>query len=140
MIKGLDHLGIAVSDLDESIASWEAVAKAHVVHREIVQDQGVEVVMLRVGTMRIELICPLRDDATVARFLSKRGEGLHHISLECDSIEDELGRLRTAGVELVDDHPRKGAENALVAFVHPRSLSGVLLEFVDHNHDNVDMR
>ena len=108
------------------------MAQAELVHRELVPEQRVEVVMLRMGSLKIELISPTSPDSPVARFLSTRGEGLHHIALLCDSTQAELDRVSELGVKLIDVHARIGAEKSHVGFVHPRSLGGVLLEFVDH--------
>ena len=132
MINGLDHISIAVSDLDAATRLWQTVAQAELVHRELVPEQRVEVVMLRMGSLKIELISPTSPDSPVARFLSTRGEGLHHIALLCDSTQAELDRVSELGVKLIDLHARIGAEKSHVGFVHPRSLGGVLLEFVDH--------
>ncbi len=132
MINGLDHISIAVSDLDAATRLWQTVAQAELVHRELVPEQRVEVVMLRMGSLKIELISPTSPDSPVARFLSTRGEGLHHIALLCDSTQAELDRVSELGVKLIDVHARIGAEKSHVGFVHPRSLGGVLLEFVDH--------
>ena len=132
MIRGLDHVGIAVRDLDSAVKLWQQVAGATVTHREVVDEQAVEVVMLRVGSLMIELIHPISDDSPVARFLSSRGEGIHHIALECESTPTELDRARLEGAHLIDNSARIGAEQSHVGFVHPRSLVGVLLEFVDH--------
>ena len=133
MIKGLDHISIAVKDLDEAARQWQTVAQAEIIHRELVSEQKVEVLMLRVGSLKIELICPTSDDSSVARFLGSRGEGMHHIALSCDSADEELARARAAGVELIDETARSGAEHSQVGFVHPRSVGGVLLEFVSHD-------
>jgi methylmalonyl-CoA epimerase len=111
---------------------WQKVAGAVVDHREVVSEQHVEVVMLRIGSLTIELIQPTSDDSPVARFLATRGEGVHHIALGCDSAQMELDRTLADGVRLIDEVVRMGAEHSLVGFVHPRSLAGVLLEFVDH--------
>jgi methylmalonyl-CoA/ethylmalonyl-CoA epimerase len=132
MITGLDHISIAVEDLDGSVRLWQAVAQAQVVGRERVPEQQVEVVMLKIGALKIELIYPTSENSSVAKFLASRGPGLHHIALECESAQAELDRLRQAGVQLIDESARAGAEHSHVGFVHPKSLSGVLVEFVDH--------
>jgi methylmalonyl-CoA/ethylmalonyl-CoA epimerase len=132
VIKGLDHVGIAVNNLESATELWQRVAGAVVDHRETVREQRVEVVMLRVGLLRVELIQPTSDDSPVAKFLATRGEGIHHIALGCDSAQLELDRTMTDGVRLIDKVVRMGAEHSQVGFVHPRSLAGVLLEFVDH--------
>ena len=132
MIKGLDHIGIAVKDLDSATALWQKVAGAVVDHSEVVSEQRVKVVMLRIGSLTIELIQPTSDDSPVAKFLATRGEGIHHIALGCDSAQMELDRTLADSVRLIDEVVRMGAEHSQVGFVHPRSLAGVLLEFVDH--------
>jgi methylmalonyl-CoA/ethylmalonyl-CoA epimerase len=132
MIKGLDHIAIAVHDLDAAAKLWQTAANAEVVHREVVPEQSVELLLLRIGTLRIELMCPITETSSVAKFLRTRGEGLHHIALECESADEELLRSHANGVKLIDEHARTGAEGSHVGFVHPRSLGGVLLEFVDH--------
>ena len=103
---------------------------AKLVHRESVADQRVNVAMLQIGTLRIELISPLSDDASVARFLRTRGPGLHHIALKSSAAQDDLAAANLAGAELIDETVRIGAERALVGFVHPKSLGGVLIELV----------
>ncbi len=132
MISGLDHISIAVNDLDAAAKLWQTVAQAELVHRELVPEQRVEVVMLRIGSLKIELISPTSPDSPVAKYLSARGEGLHHIALLCDSAQAELDRAKQSGVTLIDEQARSGAEHSHVGFVHPRALGGVLLEFVDH--------
>jgi len=138
MIKGLDHIGIVVKDLDRSLAMWQAAVSATVVHREVISDQQVEVVVLQIGSIHVELIHPTTADSSVARFLAKRGEGIHHIALECDSAQGELERAKGAGVQLIDTEARAGADHSHIGFVHPRSLSGVLVEFVDHGGHPAD--
>ena len=133
MIRGLDHISIAVRDLDAAIPLWERAIGATVVHRELVPEQKVEVVMLSIGSLQIELVAPTDETSPVARFLSSRGEGLHHIALQCDATQSELNRLKAAGAELIDATARSGAGQSHVGFVHPRALGGVLLEFVDHS-------
>ena len=132
MINGLDHIGIAVRDLDAAVKQWQQVTGARIVHREIVSDQRVVVAMIMIGTLKIELIQPTADDSPVARFLVRHSEGIHHIALECSSTQEELDRARQAGVRLVDEFSRAGVEGSQVGFVHPQSLAGVLVELLDH--------
>ena len=132
MIRGLDHIGIAVSDLDAAMKMWEQVAGATFDHEKTVLEQKVKIVMMRVGSLRVELLQPTSDDSPVAKSLALRGEGIHHIALRCDSAREELDRAHKEGARLVDEIARPGAERSDVGFVHPRSLAGVLLEFVGY--------
>ncbi len=122
------HLGIAVKNLADALAPYEALLGGHDVHRETVEDQGVAVAMLPVGESHIELLEPTRPDSPIAKFLASRGEGLHHVCFEVDDIEAELARLKASGVRLIDQLPRAGANGCRVAFIHPKSTSGVLIE------------
>ena len=125
----VDHVGIAVRDLDAACARYRELLGAEVEHHERLPGRGVEIAYLRLpGDTRIELIAPLDDQGTVARFLDKRGEGLHHICIRVEDVGAALERLGAAGVRCVDDEPLPGAEGALVAFLHPEALGGVLLE------------
>jgi methylmalonyl-CoA/ethylmalonyl-CoA epimerase len=125
----VDHVGIAVYDIDASAARYRELLGARVIHREVVPGQRVEVAFLEMpGATRLELIAPLGDDSPVARFLAKRGEGMHHICVLVDDIEATLARLGEEEVPLVDATPRAGAEGARIAFLHPAALGGVLLE------------
>ena len=99
---------------------------------EDVDDQGVRVAMLDIGESRIELLEPTRPDSPVEKFMSKRGEGIHHIAVRVDNIEQALERLKTAGVRLIDETPKRGAHNTRIAFIHPASTHGVLIELVEH--------
>ena len=131
-MSGVHHIGIAVDDLDASIATYAALFGGTLEHRERVEDQGVEAASLRVGESRIELLAPLGPDTPVGRFLEKRGPGLHHVAFEVDDLAAELDRLRAEGVELIDETPRVGLFGLQVAFVHPEATGGVLAEFVSH--------
>ena len=128
MLGKIDHLGIAVRDLESAVSRWRDVLGLAVVHREVVEDQGVEVAKLPVGESAVELICPTSDRGSVARFLEKRGEGIHHICFEVPDLAAALARLRDAGARLIDETPRVGAGGDLIAFVHPVSTGGVLTE------------
>lgn len=127
----IDHLGIATSGIEESLAFWEDALGLESVHVEEVEDQKVRVAMLPLGESRIELLEPLSEDSPISGFLAKRGGGIHHIAVEVKDIRASLARLKDAGVRLIDEEPRAGAENCLVAFVHPKSANGVLLELVE---------
>lgn len=125
----IDHVGIAVRDLDAALARYRRLLGAKAGRRERVESQGVEVAFLELsGTTRLELVAPLAADGPVARFLERRGEGLHHVCVRVDDIEAALVRLGHAGEPLVDRVPRDGAAGSRIAFVHPRALGGVLLE------------
>jgi methylmalonyl-CoA epimerase len=112
---------------------YEAAIGLRIAGFDEVDTDGVRVAMLETGESRIELLEPTRPDSAIGKFLSKRGEGLHHIALRVDNIEDSLGRLAASGARLIDSQPRRGAHNTRVAFVHPSSMHGVLLELVEHD-------
>ncbi len=128
MLGKIDHLGIAVRDLEAAISSYRDVLGLEVTHREVVADQGVEVAKLPVGESAVELICPVDPQGGVARFLEKRGEGIHHVCYEVPDLEEALARLASAGAKLIDARPRVGAGGDLIAFVHPSAMAGVLTE------------
>jgi len=130
MALDIHHIGIAVSDLDESIDRYGALFGATVAHRETLEEQGVEAASLQVGPSRVELLRPLGPDTPVGRFLAKRGPGLHHVAFEVADLIAELERLRADGVQLIDESPRLGLFGLQVAFVHPEATGGVLAEFV----------
>jgi methylmalonyl-CoA/ethylmalonyl-CoA epimerase len=124
----IDHLGVAVHDLEAAIQRWQGVLGLELAHREVVRDQGVEVAKLPVGESAVELICPVDQTGSVAKFLEKRGDGLHHVCFAVADLEGALSRLKQAGVRLVDDKPRIGAGGDLIAFIHPSATNGVLTE------------
>ena len=125
----IDHVGIAVHDLDAAAARYQRLLGAQLIGREALAAQGVEVAFLELpGSARVELIAPRDEGGSVARFLERRGEGLHHICMLVDDIEAVLAELRASGVHLVDEEPRAGAEGTRIAFLHPEALGGVLLE------------
>ena len=126
----INHLGIAAKSIDEALKFWSDSLGLENVHTEVVEDQKVRVAMLPLGESRIELLEPTSDDSPISKFLDKRGGGIHHIAVEVDDIEASLDRLRSQGARLIDEKPRIGAEGCLVAFVHPSSANGVLLELV----------
>jgi len=123
----IDHIGIAVAQLEEAVELYRALG-LEVAGVEDVPDEGVRVAFLPAGEARIELLEPLDDASPVARFLTRRGPGIHHLCVRVDDIRATMERLREAGFELLSEEPRAGAEGALVCFVHPRSAGGVLLE------------
>jgi methylmalonyl-CoA epimerase len=128
--RGIHHLGVAVSDLDAAVTTYERVLGAELEHRETVPEQGVEAASLRVGAGRVELLASLGDETPVGKFLAKRGPGMHHVAYEVDDVRGALGELAEQGVELVDEEPRAGLFGLQVAFLHPDALDGVLAELV----------
>lgn len=128
--RRINHLGIATSGIGDALGFWEDALGLENVHTETVEDQKVRVAMLPLGESRIELLEPTSDDSPISKFLDKRGGGIHHIAVEVDDIEASLERLKNKGIRLIDEKPRIGAEGCLVAFVHPGSTNGVLLELV----------
>jgi len=126
----IDHLGIATKGIDEALKFWEDALGLQNVHTETVDDQKVKIAMLPLGESRIELLEPTSNDSPISKFLEKRGGGIHHIAVEVPDIEVALAKLKAKGMRLIDESPRIGAEGCLVAFVHPSSANGVLLELV----------
>jgi methylmalonyl-CoA/ethylmalonyl-CoA epimerase len=126
----IDHIGVAVEDLDAAIALHETTYGMALVHREVVSEQGVEAVLLDVGENHVELLRPLAGDTPVGRFLASRGPGLHHVAYQVPDIEAALAALTQSGARLIDEQPRTGIRNSRVAFVHPKSSGGVLTEIV----------
>ena len=129
-LLGVHHLGFAVTDLDEAIATYDRLFGATLEHRDSVADQGVDAASVLVGSSRIELLAPTGDDTPVGRFLAKRGPGMHHVAYEVDDVSTELGRLVRQGAQLIDQVPRSGLFGLEVAFVHPDAVHGVLTEVV----------
>ena len=126
----INHLGIATKGIDEALKFWADALGLENIHTETVEDQKVRVAMLPIGESRIELLEPTSDDSPISKFLEKRGGGIHHIAVEVDDIEAALAKLKRKELRLIDEKPRIGAEGCLVAFVHPGSTGGVLLELV----------
>ena len=131
MIKGIHHVGVAVTDLDQSIELYRAALGADLVHRASSDKDGLEAAFLRVGDGELELMAPLRDDSPVGKFLAKRGPGLHHVAYGVSDIVQALADARAAGLELIDAEPRMGMHGSRIAFVHPKSMNGVLMELVE---------
>jgi methylmalonyl-CoA/ethylmalonyl-CoA epimerase len=127
----IDHIGIAVEELDEAIALHEGAYGMELVHRETVAEQGVEAVLLDVGENHVELLAALGPDTPVGKFLAKQGPGLHHVAYQVADIDAALGELRAAGLRLIDETPRTGIRSSRVAFVHPSATGGVLTEIVE---------
>jgi methylmalonyl-CoA epimerase len=130
MFAQIDHVGVAVDDLDAAIALHEGAYGMALAHREVVEEQGVEAVLLDVGASHVELLRPLQPDTAVGRFLATRGPGLHHVAYRVADIEATLDDLRDRGLRLIDETPRVGIRDSRVAFVHPQSAGGVLTEIV----------
>jgi methylmalonyl-CoA epimerase len=130
MFAHIDHVGVAVEDLDAAIALHEQTYGLQLAHREVVEAQGVEAVLLDVGESHVELLRPLQPDSAVGRFLATRGPGLHHVAYRVADIEAALDALRDRGLQLIDETPRQGIRDSRVAFVHPKSAGGVLTEIV----------
>ena len=130
MFARVDHIGVAVEDLDAAIALHEGAYGMAVAHREVVEEQGVEAVLLDVGENHVELLRPLDGESPVGRFLSKRGPGLHHVAYQVTDVQATLDTLRDRGLRLIDEAPRIGIRGSRVAFLHPDSSGGVLTEIV----------
>lgn len=130
----IDHIGVAVPDLDAGVRLYAQQFQMREQHRETVEDQGVEAVLLEVGEGHVELIRPLAEDSGVARFIARNGPGLHHVAYACDDIESALRAVRDAGLQLIDKEPRRGIRDSRVAFLHPKSTGGVLTELVEPAH------
>ena len=129
-LTDIDHVGIAVPDLEAAVDEYRRLLGVEPSHRERVEDQGVEEVLFAVGSSYVQLLGALGPDTTVGRFLATRGPGMHHVAYRVDDIEAALDHLRAEGAQLVDDHPRPGSRDTLIAFVHPGTMGGVLVELV----------
>lgn len=129
-VRGIHHLGVAVADLEEAVATYERLFGATVESREMLLDQGVSAASVLVGGDRIELLEPTGDDTPVGRFIAKRGPGMHHVAYEVGDVAAVLRELRSSGAELIDATPRRGLYGMQIAFVHPHAVHGVLTEVV----------
>jgi methylmalonyl-CoA/ethylmalonyl-CoA epimerase len=134
-IEGLDHVAVAVRDLDAALRLYRDTLGFEMVGRESVEGMKVEVAMLRAGDFHLELVRPKGEDSPVARFLEKRGEGIHHVALKVDGIAEVLKELQEAGLALIDRAPRHGAGGSLVAFLHPGACHGALIELCERSRD-----
>ena len=130
MFNRVDHIGVAVEDLDASLELYERDYGMTLVHRETVAEQGVEAVLLDVGENHIELLAATSPDTPVGKFLAKKGPGMHHVAYQVDDIEAALASLKAAGLRLIDETPRTGIRNSRVAFLHPSTAGGLLTEIV----------
>ena len=128
--RGIHHLGVAVDDLDQALATYERLFGARLERRETVPEQGVEAVSLRVGGDRVELLASLGEETPVGKFLANRGPGMHHVAFEVDDVGAAIDELAAEGAELIDERPRRGLFGLEVAFVHPEAVHGVLAEVV----------
>ena len=131
MFDLIDHVGLAVSDLERTTALYEEAFGMPVAHREMVESQGVEAVLLEVGDGHVELLRPLGPETIVGRFIAKRGEGLHHVAYRVEDIDTTLATLRKSGVQLIDSEARIGIRGSRVAFLHPKATQGALTELVE---------
>ena len=134
MFDRIDHIGVAVEDLDSAIALYGERFEMEEAHRETVEDQGVEAVLLDVGEGHVELLRPLGPDTAVGKFLERKGPGLHHVAYAVGDIDAALESARGAGLQLIDEEPRSGIRGSRVAFLHPRCTDGVLTEIVEPAH------
>ena len=130
----IDHIGVAVSDLDAAAGLYRERFQMAEQHRETVEEQGVEAILFEVGEGHVELIAPLSPDSGVGKFIERNGPGLHHVAYACDDIDSALGAVRDAGLRLIDEQPRRGIRGSRVAFLHPKATGGVLTELVEPAH------
>lgn len=130
MLGKIEHVALAVADLEAAVKHYSEVWGLEVSHRERVEDQGVEEAMLPLGESHLQLLGATGPDTTVGKFLASRGEGLHHIAYEVDDLEGALAELRAKGVRLIDEAPRRGGRGHMVAFVHPKGNHGLLVELI----------
>lgn len=127
-MKKIEHLGIAVSDLGDAEAIYEKLLGSSPYKREVVESEGVTTSFFTIGESKIELLGATNEDSPIAKFIAKKGEGIHHIAFLVDDIHAEMERLREQGFQLLNDEPKEGADNKLICFIHPRSCNGVLVE------------
>lgn len=134
----LEHIGIATRGIDEAVGFWRDGLGLEIIETEEVEDQKVRVAMLPIGESRVELLEPTSEDSPIAKFLEKRGPGIHHIAIRVEDIRATLARLKERGARLVDESPRNGAGGSLIAFVHPATTGGVLLELVEYAQSDIE--
>lgn len=130
MLETIDHIGVAVEDLESALKLYRDSLGMPLLHRETVEEQGVEAALLDVGDGHVELLRPLGAETAVGKFLARRGPGLHHVAYRVADVEETLGELSAAGLKLIDEHARQGIRGSRVAFLHPSSTGGVLTEIV----------
>jgi methylmalonyl-CoA/ethylmalonyl-CoA epimerase len=131
MLTEIDHVAIAVNDLDAAVEYYRTTYGVEVEHREVVERDGVEEALLRVADSYVQLLTPTRDDSPVAKYLQNKGEGLHHIGYRVDSCAEALARVKAEGGRVIDEEPRPGSRGTTVAFVHPKGAFGTLVELVE---------
>ena len=136
MFERIDHVAMAVEDLDEAIELYQGRLGMPLQHRETVEQFGVEAVLLGIGDEHVELLKPVDPDSGVGRFLERRGPGLHHLAYRTEDIDSALESVRAAGLQLIDERPRTGIRNSRVAFMDPKSTGGVLMELVEPAKDH----
>jgi methylmalonyl-CoA/ethylmalonyl-CoA epimerase len=130
MFSRIDHIGVAVQDIDPALKLYSGDFELELAHREVVEEQGVEAVLLDVGENHVELLAPLGEDTPVGKFLARQGPGLHHVAYQVSDIDAALAELKAGGVRLIDQEPRTGIRGSRVAFLHPKATGGVLTEIV----------
>jgi methylmalonyl-CoA/ethylmalonyl-CoA epimerase len=130
MFSRIDHIGVAVAEIDPALELYRDGFELAVAHREVVEEQGVEAVLLDVGENHVELLAPLAEDTPIGKFLARQGPGLHHVAYQVQDIDATLHALKQAGMQLIDEQPRTGIRGSRVAFMHPRATAGVLTEIV----------
>ncbi len=128
----IDHIGIAVKNMNEAAATYEKLLGKPAYKTEVVQEQKVEAVFFQAGESKVELLAATSPDSVIASFVEKRGEGVHHIAFRVDSLEQETERLKKEGFELINEVPKKGADNKRIVFLHPKKNHGVLVELCEH--------
>jgi len=128
MIKKIEHLGIAVTSIEESLKIYESLLGVDCYKVEVVESEFVKTAFIQVGESKIELLEATDPDSSIAKFLQKRGQGFHHVAFDVDDIDDEINRLKSSGFDLINHSPKDGADNKLIAFLHPKSTNGLLVE------------
>jgi methylmalonyl-CoA/ethylmalonyl-CoA epimerase len=131
VFRRIDHIGVAVEEIEAALSLWRDSFEMEVAHREVVQEQGVEAVLLDVGENHVELLAPLGQDTPVGKFLARQGPGLHHVAYQVTDIDATLLALKGVGMRLIDEQPRTGIRGSRVAFLHPKATAGVLTEIVE---------
>ena len=131
MFRRIDHIGVAVQEIEPALELYRDSFHLQLAHREVLEDQGVEAVLMDVGENHVELLAPLGPETPVGRFLARQGPGLHHVAYQVPDIDATLAALRQAGLALIDEQPRTGIRGSRVAFLHPRATGGVLTELVE---------
>ncbi|MDE3839508.1 methylmalonyl-CoA epimerase [Bacillus methanolicus] len=131
MIKKVDHIGIAVKSLDKTLPFYTEVLRLELLGIEEVESEKVKVAFLKAGETKLELLEPTAEDSPIAKFIEKRGEGIHHVALGVESIQERINEMKSKGIAMIQDKPKTGAGGALVAFMHPKSTGGVLYEFCE---------